>query len=198
MNHAPSPHIQSTPPQNAPINPEASQHYSTPVFEPPVFQTSPPPIQAAVLAVDDDPAMLASIRRVLRRSKIDVCTATSGSGALKMLGPWLPELVLLDVSMPLMSGQTFLRRFRQKELLLQADSPTVAPPIPVMFVTGQSGQRQRIDGLNAGAIDYLVKPFDPDELRARVCSQLRHVRRTTQALITSSSPTRPTPSGAAA
>ncbi|MEM7624825.1 MAG: response regulator transcription factor [Planctomycetota bacterium] len=135
----------------------------------------------AVLAVDDDPAMLSTICRVLRRSKIEVQTSTSGTEALKQLGPWLPELVLLDVSMPGLSGHMFLRRFRKSEHMIHRVTGAVLPPVPVMFLTAQGGHRQRIDGLEAGAVDYLLKPFDPDELRARVRTHLRHARRVRQA-----------------
>ena len=138
----------------------------------------------SVLAVDDDPSVLSSIRRVLRRSQIDVRTAVGGSEALKTIGPWLPDLILLDVSMPEFSGHVFLRRFRQKEAIIHRIQGRVLPPVPVMFVTGQAGQHQRIDGLAAGAVDYLLKPFDPQELRARVKAHLRqsrHARRAVEA-----------------
>ncbi|MEO1235460.1 MAG: response regulator [Planctomycetota bacterium] len=142
-----------------------------------------PEYRASVLAVDDEPAVLSSIRRVLRRSMIDVRVATDGAAALKQLGPWFPELLLLDVSMPGMSGQAFLRRFRQVESRFQRVDGRRLAPVPVMFVSARSGHRQRLDGLNAGAVDYLTKPFDPEELRARVCSHIRHHRRVQDAIL---------------
>ncbi|MEM1108450.1 MAG: response regulator transcription factor [Planctomycetota bacterium] len=155
-------------------------------------------ISATVLAVDDDSAMLASVTRVLRRSKIGVHAAKNGKAALRALDHWMPELVLLDVSMPHMSGQAFLRRFREKEAQINQAAGSNALPVPVIFLTAQAGHRQRIDGLNAGAVDYITKPFDPEELRARVCAQLRHHRKT-QSPIQPIADSSPTPlSGAAA
>jgi DNA-binding response OmpR family regulator len=92
----------------------------------------------------------------------------------------LPDLILLDVTMPCMSGHEFLRRFRRLERRFAPDESSILAETPVIFVTGRGQLHQRVDGLDAGAIDYVTKPFDADELRARVRRALRETRRHSQ------------------
>ncbi|MGD8452559.1 MAG: response regulator [Phycisphaerae bacterium] len=146
-------------------------------------------MQPTILIVDDDPAQLAAIARVLRRSRYEVVTARSGRIGLRMAVKSPPALILLDISMPTMSGHEFLRRLRRLEAAGRlAKQPGDNCPgrmdIPVIFVTALAAPRQRVDGLDAGAVDYIVKPFHPDELRARVRRQLRLAARQHQALST--------------
>ena len=136
---------------------------------------------ARILVVDDDPKQLAALKRVLRRSQFVVDTATNGRKGLRMAVQNPPDLVLLDISMPCMSGHEFLRRFRRLESkgrLGDGNGSRVAVPqqIPVIFLTALNAPHQLVRGLDAGAIDYITKPFDPNELRARIRTQLRQVR----------------------
>ena len=142
---------------------------------------------ARILVVDDDPKQLASLKRVLRRSKYETEVATNGRVGLRLAMRNPPDLVLLDVSMPTMSGYEFLHRFRrlEKRGLIGGGSRSVDQPageIPVIFLTALSKPGQRVDGLDSGVVDYVTKPFDPDELRARIRSQLRRRRSRTEIL----------------
>lgn len=132
---------------------------------------------ARILVVDDEPHQLASLKRILRRSQYVVDTAVSGRIGLRMAVKHCPDLVLLDISMPTMSGYEFLRRFRRLERRgIIAQGPRLGgrpiEEIPVIFLTGLNKPSQRVDGLDAGAVDYIAKPCNPDELRARIRGQL--------------------------
>ena len=121
-----------------------------------------------ILAVDDDAHQLAAVRRVLRRSGFEVATCTNPRRALKLAIAEPPDLILLDVCMPVISGHEFLRRLRRAETAAKRERRT-----PVIFLSGLVASRQRVSGLDAGAEDYIGKPFDAEELRARIRNQLR-------------------------
>lgn len=131
-----------------------------------------------ILAVDDDANQLAALTRVLRRSHFRVTTATNPRIGLRLAITERPDLILLDISMPTMSGHEFLHRLRRWESRRRTNTAGVDAlcDIPVIFLTGLAASNQRVSGLDAGAEDYITKPFDPDELRARIRSQLRRVR----------------------
>ncbi len=137
---------------------------------------SAPSVVPHVLVVDDDTRHLAAVRRVLKRSGFEVTLAVGGAQALKIAKGAMPDLIVLDASMPKMSGQEFIRCFRKLEAALAEQEGDAAGPTPVVFLSGCGGLQQRISGLDAGAVDYLVKPCNPDELRARVRSHLRCAR----------------------
>ena len=143
--------------------------------------SSPITLQSRILAVDDDPQHLAAVERILRRSRFEVLTATNGKTGLRIALQQRPDLILLDVTMPGMSGHEFLRRLRRLERRRNKTEgghrgPPTGPETPVIMVSGRSEAHQRVSGLDAGAVDYITKPFEPDELRARIRSQLRRVR----------------------
>lgn len=144
-------------------------------------------MQPTILVVDDDPGQLAATARILRRSRYVILTARSGRIGLRVAVQNPPDLVLLDISMPTMSGHEFLRRFRRLERAgrlgnRRGGNDAGRADIPVIFVTALSAPRQRADGLDAGAVDYVVKPFDPEELRARIRRHLRLAARQRQTL----------------
>jgi adenylate cyclase len=117
-----------------------------------------------VLAVDDRAENLNIVRMRLEAQGYDVVTATSGEAALAIVAQDRPDLILLDVMMPGMDGIEVTRR-------LKGDPAT--RPIPILLLTAKSDVQDVIDGLNAGADDYVTKPFDHATLTARVRSLLR-------------------------
>ncbi len=138
---------------------------------------------ARILAVDDEPGQLAALRRILRRCDYEVLTAADGKTGLRMAIRQSPDLILLDVNMPGVSGYEFLSRLRRIEMRRHArddasrDKNVAALTTPVIFVTGEAGSEQCKAGLEAGAVDYITKPFEPDELRARIASHIERARK---------------------
>ncbi|MFL7811506.1 MAG: response regulator transcription factor [Anaerolineae bacterium] len=120
-----------------------------------------------ILVVDDDRDVAQSIELSLRRRGFRVTLAHSGVEALKTLRRYRPDLVILDILMPGMSGLEVCR-------YLRADPNTVE--LPVIFLTARGQEQDRIDGLRAGADDYLGKPFNLEELILRVKAVLRRAQ----------------------
>jgi two-component system response regulator MprA len=117
---------------------------------------------AQVLVVDDEPALVTALERALRLDGHDVAVATDGQRALDRLAGTTPDLVVLDVMMPRVNGLEVCRRLR-----------AAGDRVPVLMLTARDGIDDRVDGLDAGADDYLSKPFALRELRARVRALLR-------------------------
>ena len=115
-----------------------------------------------VLVVDDTPINIQILCEMLG-DDYDISFATSGIEALEMIGKEKPDLVLLDVMMPDMNGHEVCKRLKADPLLKE---------IPVIFITALSQQEDEINGLRAGAVDYISKPFHPDIVRLRVHNQL--------------------------
>lgn len=117
-----------------------------------------------ILVVDDDPDILQFVRMNLEMDGFDVEVASGGREALKKAAADPPDLMLLDVMMPEMDGLTVLRHMR-------ADPPTAN--VPVIVLTARSLAEDRVKGLDLGADDYITKPFDLEELIARIRTVLR-------------------------
>src|SRR5215210_753788 len=117
-----------------------------------------------VLVIDDDDAVRRFFVRALQRAGLDVIEASDGPDALASVAEHLPSVVVLDNRMPGMSGLDVLTKLR-------GDPQTRT--LPVILVTAQGDVEERVEGLGAGADDYLTKPVHPDELVARVRAQLR-------------------------
>jgi len=115
-----------------------------------------------VLVVDDDQKILSMMRRGLIFAGYDVVTAESGEAALDRVLQGLPDLVVLDVMLPGIDGLEVCRRLRSAE-----------PRLPIILLTARDRVPDRVAGLDAGADDYLVKPFAFDELLARIRALLR-------------------------
>ncbi|MDE7261278.1 MAG: response regulator [Oscillospiraceae bacterium] len=111
-----------------------------------------------VLAVDDAAIILSRITDALRKH-YDVITVNSGSRALKYLDSNKPDLILLDIRMPIRDGFEILREIQTMED--RAD-------IPVIMLTGMESKRYVMEGINLGIRDYVLKPFAPDDLLERV------------------------------
>jgi two-component system KDP operon response regulator KdpE len=114
-----------------------------------------------ILVVDDDPFLLQLMEKSLTKHGYDVVVAPDGAKGLKLLDETKPHLVLLDIMMPHLNGWEFCKRIRK------------VSTIPVIMLTALGSQADIVRGLQAGADDYLVKPFLQDELLARVSAVLR-------------------------
>jgi DNA-binding response OmpR family regulator len=117
-----------------------------------------------ILVVDDEPAIGRLVRAKLQADGMSVISAGNGEDALRLLEDERPDLIVLDVMMPGIDGFETLRRIR---------SGAFASQVPVIMLTARAGDADRLKGLNAGADDYMSKPFNPDELAARVTAVLR-------------------------
>ncbi|WP_067472473.1 response regulator transcription factor [Actinomadura hibisca] len=117
---------------------------------------------ARILVVDDEPAVRESLARSLEFEGYGVDEAADGLAALDRVAAAEPDLVVLDVLMPRMDGLTACRRLRAQGVTT-----------PVLMLTARDMVGDRVTGLDAGADDYLVKPFELDELLARVRALLR-------------------------
>ena len=115
-----------------------------------------------VLIIDDDRALRDALRRALGLAGYEVDTASGGEEGLSRIAARPPDAVLLDVSMPGVDGLEACRRMR-----------AAGDRVPVLMLTARDAVEDRIDGLDAGADDYLVKPFDIGELKARLRALLR-------------------------
>ncbi len=119
--------------------------------------------RGSVLVVDDEPTIAEIVGRYLERAGYAVRTAADGHEALAAIARARPDLVVLDLMLPGIDGLEVMRR------LHEGDS---APP-PVVMLTARGEEADRITGLRSGADDYVVKPFSPAELVARVDAVLR-------------------------
>ena len=119
-----------------------------------------------ILVVDDDPVNLKLVFAVLKQAGYDVFTAPNGPEALSRVDEILPELIVADVEMPGMNGYELTRQLRQKASTAQ---------LPIMILTSHDTVQEKIKGFEAGADDYMTKPFEPAELQARIRVLLRRV-----------------------
>jgi two-component system KDP operon response regulator KdpE len=114
-----------------------------------------------ILVIDDEPALVRLVRATLQADGYTVVTASRGEEALSLLEEERPDLVILDLIMPGMNGFETLRRIRERSRL------------PVIVLTARATDADTLKGLQGGADDYVTKPFNPDELAARVKAVLR-------------------------
>ncbi|MFN8592491.1 MAG: response regulator transcription factor [Thermomicrobiales bacterium] len=123
-----------------------------------------------ILVVEDEPSIASFVRRGLHFEGFDVTLVNDGPGALRALRDDPPDLLVLDVMIPGIDGFEITRRLRAAE---EADR---RPAVPVLMLTARDAVVDRVTGLRAGADDYLIKPFDFDELLARIEALLRRTR----------------------
>ena len=114
-----------------------------------------------ILVVDDEPQITRVLRRSLQTHGYDVRTAADGEAALDVVSDWTPDLIVTDLSMPGLDGIELCRRVRAQSAL----------PIIVLSVKGE--EQTKVKALDAGADDYVTKPFGMDELLARIRVALR-------------------------
>ncbi|MFI1097735.1 response regulator transcription factor [Streptomyces sp. NPDC020917] len=117
---------------------------------------------ARILIVDDEPAVREALQRSLAFEGYDTALAADGMAALEQAGTYGPDAIVLDVLMPRMDGLTTARRLRSSGVTT-----------PILMLTARDTVGDRVTGLDAGADDYLVKPFELDELLARLRALLR-------------------------
>ena len=120
--------------------------------------------QPRILVVDDEPQLARVLRTGLKTHGYDVRVAADGVSALETFGDWRPDLIVTDLAMPNMGGLELCRRLREVSQL----------PIIVLSVRGE--EKTKVEALDAGADDYVTKPFGMDELLARVRAQLRRAQ----------------------
>jgi DNA-binding response OmpR family regulator len=119
--------------------------------------------EESILVVDDEPSVVEVVGLYLRREGFLVRTAADGKQALEAISECRPSLVVLDLMLPKIDGMEIMRRLRDD----RTDS------VPVIMLTARSQETDRIYGLEMGADDYVVKPFSPAELVARIRAVLR-------------------------
>jgi two-component system, OmpR family, response regulator MprA len=115
-----------------------------------------------VLVVDDDRAVREALRRALTLAGYDVQLAEDGEAALEQIVQAVPDAVVLDIGLPGIDGLEVCRRLRR-----------LGNRVPILMLTARDAVADRIDGLDVGADDYMVKPFDVGELKARLRALLR-------------------------
>jgi DNA-binding response OmpR family regulator len=115
----------------------------------------------AILVVDDDPNIRSVLRLYLERERYRVSEAADGPSAVQQAANGRFDLILLDVMLPGYDGMEVTRRIRESSA------------VPILLLTARSGDSDKVVGLDVGADDYVVKPFSPRELMARVRAQLR-------------------------
>ncbi|MCK8779776.1 response regulator transcription factor [Rhizobium sp. NTR19] len=120
-----------------------------------------------VLLVDDSPDALGFLTEALEASGFSVLIATSGEAALSIVERITPDIILLDAVMPGMDGFATCRKLK---------SNTAVPQVPVIFMTGLTDTEHVVHALDSGGVDYLTKPINIDELRARIRVHLSNAR----------------------
>ena len=119
---------------------------------------------ARVLVVEDDPAILETVAFNLEREGHEVVTAADGVAGLQLSREVEPDLIVLDLMLPRMSGLDVCRVVREER------------PVPILVLTARDAESDKIAGLGLGADDYITKPFSMQELLARVAAMLRRDR----------------------
>lgn len=119
---------------------------------------------ARIIVVDDDPVVLEILKRMLACNGNEVITFTSAPAALKAIKIEPPDLILLDIVMPVMTGMELCEHLKQ--------DPDLAD-IPVIFLSGLNATEDKINGFRAGGVDYITKPFQSEEVNARVVTHLK-------------------------
>lgn len=120
---------------------------------------------SVILVVEDDPAILRGLADNLRYESYDVLTATDGESGLRLIGEKKPDLVILDLMLPKLSGYEVCRKLRAQGVAT-----------PILMLTARNEEADRVLGLDLGADDYVTKPFSIRELLARVRAVLRRAR----------------------
>lgn len=116
-----------------------------------------------ILIVDDNPANIGVLYDYLKRFNYKILVAQDGYGALELLDEQLPDVILLDIIMPGMNGYDLCKKLKERE---------DTKDIPVIFISALSETLDKIEGFNVGGVDYITKPFQSEEVQARVSAHL--------------------------
>jgi len=126
-------------------------------------------VQKHILIVEDEPAIRDMVAFALRRAGMEPAHAADARAAQNMIVERVPDLILLDWMLPGMSGLDLARRLRKEELTRD---------VPIIMLTARGEETDRVGGLEAGVDDYVVKPFSPRELIARINAVMRRTHGT--------------------
>ena len=126
-----------------------------------MLASDPATTTARVLVVEDDEEIADVLRRSLRQEGYEVRTSADGIDALDVAAGFVPDLVVLDLGLPRLDGVEVCRRLREEG------------DVPILMLTARAETEDRVGGLDSGADDYLVKPFERQELLARIRALLR-------------------------
>ena len=122
--------------------------------------------RSRILVVDDETQITRVLKTTLQSQGYEVKTATDGESALDLAVDWIPDLIVTDLSMPRMTGIELCRAVRERS------------QVPIVVLSVREEEKSKIDALDAGADDYVTKPFSVNELLARVRANLRRVAAT--------------------
>jgi two-component system, OmpR family, KDP operon response regulator KdpE len=122
-----------------------------------------------ILVVDDEPQITRVLRTSLSAQGYDIRVANSGEMALEIMKDWSPNMIITDLSMPAMDGVELCRKVR------------AVSQVPILVLSVRDKERQKVEALDAGADDYVTKPFGMNELLARVRANLRRIPTESQA-----------------
>jgi two-component system, OmpR family, KDP operon response regulator KdpE len=117
-----------------------------------------------ILVVDDEPQITRVLRTSLSAQGYDIRVANSGEMALEIMKDWAPDMIITDLSMPSVDGVELCRKVR------------AASQVPILVLSVRDKEQQKVEALDAGADDYVTKPFGMNELLARVRANLRRVQ----------------------
>jgi len=118
-------------------------------------------ITKRILVVDDEPQILRALRKSLAVNQFDGRTAADGESAMDLFRDWSPDLIITDLSMPLMNGLELCREIRKLS------------DVPIIVLSVKGEEKTKIEALDIGADDYITKPFSIDELLARIRATMR-------------------------
>jgi len=121
-------------------------------------------IKDKILIIEDEPNISGFMSTILAANNYDTMTAYTGSEAISMIPSHCPDLILLDLGLPDMDGNNILKFVREWSTC------------PILVVSARNHERDKVDALDAGADDYIVKPFGTSELLARIRTAIRHTR----------------------
>ena len=133
-----------------------------------------------ILIIEDDPAILLGLEELFKTENYNVITSEDGVEGLQIAISQWPDLILLDINLPSLSGFDICRKLREQKYFN-----------PIIMLTSRSEQLDKIVGLEAGADDYIIKPFDTREVLARVRTNLRRIERENKVLSSSTSENEP-------
>jgi len=128
--------------------------------------------RSRILVVDDETQITRVLKTTLTSQGYEVRTASDGASALDAAMDWLPDLIITDLSMPAMTGIELTRAVRERS------------QVPIIVLSVREEEKNKIEALDAGADDYVTKPFSVNELLARVRANLRRVAATTETVTT--------------